>query len=81
MMGYYGYGFDYGLFHFLGFVFWVVVVILILKAIRRSRMSGWRPPYWMDGTQSRGIEILKERYAKGEISKEEFEAKKKDLTS
>jgi putative membrane protein len=55
--------------------FWALivtaVVFFIRYLVRESRRSGRDTPV---------IEILKTRYAKGEISKEEFEEKKKDLT-
>ena len=52
--------------------FWVAVIYgIVLFARSLSRHSG--------RDDDRAVEILKERYAKGEISKEEFAAKKKDL--
>lgn len=35
--------------------------------------------YYRSGSNSKAMDILKERYARGEISREEFEAMKKDL--
>ena len=59
-------------------LFWIAVVVAILFLIRwlvvstRHRNRGSKP------TDS-ALEILRLRYAKGEINKEEFEEKKKDL--
>jgi putative membrane protein len=55
-------------------IFWGVVIVGIVLAIR-----------WVvsQGGESRptdaALDILRQRYARGDISKEEFEAKKKDL--
>jgi len=63
------------MFPILGFTVMLIVVYLIFG-------RGIRPP-WRDhdgGSQSDGaMEILRKRYAKGEITKEEFEQMKKDL--
>lgn len=80
MMGNWGYGYNImgcGLgFSWLGFaaniIFWVLLIALIImfaKWILRT-----------SGSRNSALDILKERYAKGEINKEEFEQKKKDIT-
>jgi putative membrane protein len=55
-------------------VFWALfvaaLVMLIVYLARHRRSSG------ASGT---ALSILKERYARGEISKEEFEQKQKDI--
>ncbi len=59
-------------------IFWIVaaavVVVLILFALRYFMPKGLAGK-----PEKSSLEILKERYAKGEISKAEFEEMKKDL--
>lgn len=81
-----GYGWGYGMpFGWLGWIFmilwWVIVIAVIVWVIRAIFGRGRR--HWNccnDGNGEKGpLEILKERYAKGEIDKSEYEDKKKDL--
>ena len=55
--------------------FWILLIVLIVWAVREASGRNLR------SSGSNSLDILKERYAKGEINKEEFEAKKKDLAS
>jgi putative membrane protein len=61
-------------------IFWIVILGLIIWAIvavvGRSAESGGQGSPKSDSA----LEILKQRYARGEISKEEYEQKKKDIT-
>ena len=57
-------------------VMFVVVAAILYLAFRRG---GVRPP-WQNDSET-AIELLKRRYAKGEISREEFEQIKRDLQS
>ena len=70
-------GWGFGLFGLIFMLlFWVLIIAGIVALVR-----------WLTISQSHGthknektpLDILKERYAKGELSKEEFEAKKKYL--
>ena len=67
MMGWFGGG-------IIMILFWILFIALIVWVVRevsgRNSHSG-----------SRALDILKERYAKGEMSKEEFESKKKDIVA
>ncbi len=57
-------------------VFWILVIVALVYFIRWLASSGRRPIPAADSA----LDILKKRYARGEISKEEFEEKKKDLS-
>ena len=57
------------------FLFWVLVVVGLVDAIRWLIARGRSQP------SDAALNILRERYARGEINKEEFESKKKDLSS
>lgn len=52
-------------------VFWVAVIASFYFFGRFLLLLG--------GSKESALEILRKRYAKGEIGKEEFESKKKDL--
>lgn len=67
----YGYGMGYGM-GIIGLVFWILVLIGLVLLIKYLWEGGARK-------EESALEILKKRYASGEISREEFEEKKKEL--
>ena len=70
-MGYYG---DYGFGGFFMLLFWILIIVAIAVTVK------WLICHNQPGQKANSaLDILKERYAKGEIDKQEFEAKKKDL--
>ena len=81
---FYNYGFGFPWFVF-GWVFWIILFVCFFVLLSGRRHHHWHGDYWHhwddhkhDGTQD-PLAIIKERYAKGEINKEEFEQMKKDL--
>lgn len=73
MMGFGGFGMIFG---FIFFVLIIVgIILLIVWIIRRTGYSV------TDKTSNSFLEILKERYAKGELNKEQYENMKKELFS
>jgi putative membrane protein len=79
MMGY-GYypmwGWIGGIFSLL---FWVLVIIAIVVLVRWLKRSPHDRKICWPWSGKSALDILKERYAKGEVDKKEFEEKKKEL--
>jgi putative membrane protein len=68
-----GWGF-FGIFHVV--LWWLLIVVLIVALVRwigtRGRHDGGK-------REDSALRILRERYARGEIGKEEFDQRRKDL--
>jgi putative membrane protein len=66
-----------GIWMLFSLVFWILVlvgiVLLVVWVVQKAVGGG------AGRTERSALEILKKRYARGEISKEEFEEKKRDL--
>nr|VFJ53363.1 MAG: putative membrane protein [Candidatus Kentron sp. DK] len=66
----------FGLGHWgIGILFWITIIALVVVSIRKFTTAGNGPSNADDP-----IRILKRRYARGEIDKKEFQARKRDLT-
>jgi len=69
---------DHWVFGGLMWIFWIAVIVGLIFLIK------WVVQQGREGeprVKEDALEILKKRYAKGEVDKEEFEQKKKDLLS
>jgi len=58
--------------------FWLLIVLVLALAARWLWQAGSRIQSTQRSEES-ALEILKKRYARGEIGKEEFDAKRRDL--
>jgi putative membrane protein len=70
--GNYGWGMGFGWIFIV--LFWALVIFGIVYIVQAILRRGGR-----SGPEETPIDVLKKRYAKGEITKEEFERRKDDI--
>lgn len=77
-MGDGGWGYGWGILGMTHMVLWWILLILGIVVLAKWLIGGG-----FSGndraSRRRALEILEERYARGEIQRDEFEAKKRDL--
>ena len=69
----YGHGWGMGWSWIIGLMVLAAIVWIVIKAVNQNKAPN-------ESEQKTPLDILKERYARGEIDKKEFEERKKDLT-
>ncbi len=70
--GTYGWGMGYGWIFMI--LFWAVVAVVIAYVVRAAARTGCRT-----GEHEGPLDIAKKRYARGEITREEYELLRDDL--
>lgn len=75
------YGMNHGMIWsgmWLNWIFWLIMIILIIWGVKtlagKNRDSGGKRP-----NEDSALEILKKRYARGEIDQEEYKEKREQL--
>ncbi len=76
-MGSLGWSHGWGVFGTLHMVVWWIVLVLVIVVLAKW-LSG-RDSERKSPPQRSALEVLSERYARGEIKSDEFEVKKRDL--
>ncbi len=71
-----GNGFGMGIGGIFMWLFWIALILVVVWAIKARVVSDGRA----EKEEKSALEILKERYARGEIDREEYEQKRRDLT-
>lgn len=71
MMGYGGWGGGWMM------LIWLALLVLVIVAAFQLYKRSSSPP--QTGSRSSGLDLLEERYARGEVSRDEYLQKKHDL--
>lgn len=60
---------------------WILLLVVIVFVVWRFAGANGRGPAEPPGAKESPLEILERRYARGEIDREEFEQRRRDLRS
>ena len=72
-----GWGWGWGMLGAAHMVLWWVLIVLGIVVLAKWLFAG--TPRGREPGGDRALEVLRERYARGEIEKKEFEERKRDL--
>ncbi|KJS28868.1 MAG: hypothetical protein VR64_22390 [Desulfatitalea sp. BRH_c12] len=74
------YGYGHMMYGYGGWIMWIILIVLVFLVIylftQQKRSSSSE-----SANGETALDILKKRFARGEISKEEYESMKRDLQS
>lgn len=76
--GGWGWGMGWGIFGLLHGLLWLVLIVMAIVVLARWLRHGHAPA---PGSAESALDILKKRYARGEIGKAEYEEKRRDLSA
>jgi putative membrane protein len=69
--------FGFGISWLFQVAFWLIIIWVVYSLFKKSRHQDDSDSV----SQSSALDILKERYAKGELTKKQFEDMKQDITA
>ncbi|WP_454642861.1 SHOCT domain-containing protein [Bradyrhizobium liaoningense] len=77
MMGW-GYGYGFGLLHMI--IWLVILAAIVAGVVWLVRITAQPGGHQFSARRSPGLQVLEERYARGEINRDEYLQKKQDIS-